>query len=258
MPANSLLLAMMLLMLATPRFGLAGVRQPGGGNSQSTLSGSVKAMGAPNWKAAARLHRGISKTSGTLIVDNQGINFQPDKGNSVRWSFEEIESLQLGARLLIVKTYESRGWHRPGTRQLHFTLQSNIPPALAAVLVERVQKPSRNGDPVEKRAGFASLPAHHRSAWGGGSNGVLRFHDGGIDYVSQTGKDGRSWRWADIQTLTSPDPFHLTVFGYIETYSFDLKQPLQQKIYDRLTDEVYLHHEELRKTSDTGDRRTTD
>jgi len=189
-----------------------------------------------------------------LVVDVQGVSFQADKGITLHWSFTEIESLHLGAKVMVVKTYEPRGWLRPGTRQLRFKLQSNIPPAIAAELAERVQKPSRNGDPIEKRTGFPSLPAHHRSAWGGGSNGVLRFHDGGIDYVSQTGKDGRSWRWTDIQTLTSPDPFHLTVFGYVETYSFDLKQPLQLKIYDRLTDEVYRHHEELRKTPETGKR----
>ena len=89
---------------------------------------------------------------------------------------------------------------------------------------------------------------------GWGEQRSPRFHDEGIDYVSRIGKDSRSWRWGDIQTLSNPDTYHLTVFGYLETYSFDLKEPLKQKTYDGLNDEVYRHHEELRETPDTGKR----
>jgi hypothetical protein len=219
-----------------------------------TPSGSEETAGSLNWKAPARLHLRFSKTTGTLVVDAQGISFQPDKGSALHWSFAEIQAMFLGSRQLSVKTYEPRGRMRPGTRQIRFELGSNIPAPVGAELMARVSRPSRNAEPLEHRQGFASLPVHHRSRWGGGSNGVLRFHDLGIDYVSETGKDSRSWRWADIQTLSNPDPYNLTVFGFLETYSFDLKAPLQQKICDRLNDEVYRHHEELRETPDTGKR----
>jgi len=258
MHTNLPFLAIVLLLSATTRFGRAEVHQKVERSAPMATLSSEEAMGSSTWKTPARLYRKFSKATGTLVVDAHGISFQPDKGPALNWPFAEIETLFLGSRKLSVKTFEPRGWPRPGTRQVDFDIQSNIPPAIAAHLAERVQKPSRNGDPVEKRAAFASLPAHHRSSWGGGSNGVLRFHDGGIDYVSQTGKDGRSWRWTDIQTLTSSDPFHLIVFGYVETYSFDLKHPLQQKIYDRLTDEIYRHHDELRDTPDTGKRGGTE
>jgi hypothetical protein len=229
----------------------AGVPQAG---ARTTPSRSEEAVGSLSWKAPARLRRRFSKTSGTLVVDAHGVSFQPDKGSALRWSFAEIETLFVGARKLSVKTYEPRGRLRPGARQVLFELGSNIPPSVAAELVARVRRPSRNAEPLEHLSGFASLPAHHRSRWGGGSNGVLRFHDEGIDYASEAGKDSRSWRWGDIQTLSNPDTYHLTVFGYLETYSFALKEPLKQKTYDGLNDEVYRHHEELRETSDRGKR----
>ena len=242
MRANSLLLVIVLLLSATTQFGLAEVRQRVAGNAQMAALPSEEAMGFSTWKTPARLRRKFSKSNGTLIVDAQGVSFQPDKGPALHWSFEEIETLFLGSRKLSVKTYEPRGRLWPGTSEVHFDLGSNLPASVAAELAERVQKPSRNGDPVEKRAAIASLPAHHRSAWGGGSNGVLKFHEEGIDYVSRIGKDSRSWRWGDIQEITNQDPYHLIVFGYRETYSFDLKGPLPPGLYDRLTDEVYDHN----------------
>ena len=222
--------------------------------ARTTPSGSEEAAGSLNWKAPARLRRRFSKTSGTLVVDAHGVSFQPDKGSALHWSFAEIETLFLGSRKLSVKTYVPRGRLLPGTSEVRFELGSNMPASVAAELVARVKRPSRNSEPLELRPAFALLPAHHSSRWGGGSNGVLRFHNEGIDYVSRIVKDSRSWRWGDIQTLSNPDAYHLTVFGYLETYSFDLKEPLKQRTYDGLNDEVYRHHEELRETPETGKR----
>ena len=258
MRASWFLLAMLFLYVCEPRLGLATFRQSVTAESQTAIPSSADPTGALNWKAAAWLVHEGSKTAGTLSVDNQGITLQPDKGSSLRWSFEELSSVELGPRSLIVKTYEPRGWHAPGTRQIRFRLQTNFPPAVAGEIAQRVQRPSRNGDPIEKRESSAALPVHHRATWGGGSNGVLRFHEGGIDYVSPGGADSRSWRWADIETLSSPDPFHLIVFAYLETYSFDLKQPLKQTAYDRLTDELYRHHDELRGNIRRNDKGGSD
>ncbi len=60
--------------------------------------------------------------------------------------------------------------------------------------------------------------------------------------MTKSAQDSRSWRWADIQTMTNQDPYHLILFGYRETYSFDLKEPLPPGLYDRVTDEVYGHN----------------
>ena len=46
-----------------------------------------------------------------------------------------------------------------------------------------------------------------------------------------------------LQTLSDPDAYHLFVFGFRDTYTFDLKAPLSRKVFDWATDEIYQHTE---------------
>ncbi len=84
---------------------------------------------------------------------------------------------------------------------------------------------------------FEEESIHFRSCRSGHS-----FRDEGIDYLTSQPDDSRSWRWDDIRTLSNPDAYHLILFGYRDTYSFDLKQPLTQELFDRLSDQVYTHN----------------
>ena len=194
-----------------------------------------------SWESAAHWHHGLTKTPGTLALTDSGIEFRAAKGPPLRWPFVEIQTFDLSPRRLTVTGYENRRWHFHGERRFCFDLESAVPPAVAAELSQRVAKPAENGVPDPHALAFAALPARHRTP-GGGTNGVLQFRDSGIDYVTDSGHGARSWRWADIQTITNQDRYHLIVFGYRETYSFDLKQPLPPGLYDRLTDKVYDHN----------------
>jgi hypothetical protein len=78
-----------------------------------------------------------------------------------------------------------------------------MPPELAGELVRLVGKPAINAVPAAHASGLATIGARHPTRTGG-SNGVLRFRDGGIDYLAAKGNDSRSWRWADIQTVAHP------------------------------------------------------
>jgi hypothetical protein len=215
--------------------------------------GATQALGVSKWQSPARLHGRFTKTSGVLRIDEQGVEFRPAKGSPVRWSFLEIQTFDLTPHEVTVIGYENRDWHLPGDRSYRFDVSTPVPPAVAAELRNRVGKPARNGDPEPSVMSLTAIPARHRTHFGG-SNGLLRFRDEGIDYVTLQAGDSRSWRWADIRTVSSADAYHLTVFGYLETYSFDLKEPLKQKTYDGLNDEVYRHQEELRENSDKGKR----
>ncbi len=213
------------------------------GNNPASLPPSQESTSSVRWQSLAKLHRGLAKVSGTLIIDGAGVEFRPDKGSSIRWTFVEIKTLYIQARRITVTGYEKRGRLRTGTKQFRFDLGTDLPAAVAAELAKSVGRPVRNGNPQPEASGIATLPAHHRTGFGGTkSNGVLRFREEGIDYVTRSDKDSRSWRWADIQTITNQDAYHLIVFGYRETYSFDLKEPLPPGLYDQLTDEVYDHN----------------
>ncbi len=201
---------------------------------------TATASGPGVWQTPARMRKSIGSRAGMLRIDSEGIQFQPVKGKEYRWPYIEIKTFDLSSKTLILQGYQNKSLHRPGEKSFRFELTNPLPSPVAAELARRVAKPTRNGDPDPKLDSFASIPVHHHRNFGG-SNGTLRFSEGGIDYVTAAG-DARSWRWADLETLSNPDPYHLIVFGYRDAYTFDLKEPLSQVFLNRLTDQINSHN----------------
>jgi hypothetical protein len=191
-----------------------------------------------NWQSSACWRHGLKKTSGTLAFNARGVEFQAAKGKLLHWSFEEIQTFKLLPHRFQLTGYANRQWHLQGERSFLFDLKSSVPPEVAARLARRVGKPVKNGDPSADAPAITTLPARHRTR-GGGTNGVLRFRNEGIDYVTADGRGARSWRWQDIQTIANPDPYHFRVGGYRETFSFELKEPMTKELFDRLWSDVY-------------------
>lgn len=198
-----------------------------------------------NWVAqtgeALALRSGQSRTArnGSLTIDSSGIAFQTNTGKTFRWPFREVETFDLtNPRQLVLRSYEIKSWHRPGEKHYAFRLAQPVPPWVAASLAQHVGKPSRNGLSSPDVAAFATIPARHSTRFGG-SNGMLRFADTGIEYTTSKIDDSRNWRWSDVRTLANPDPYHLRIDGYRETYDFLLKEPLSRNLFDKLWDYVY-------------------
>ncbi|MEO8051906.1 MAG: hypothetical protein ABI833_15930 [Acidobacteriota bacterium] len=190
------------------------------------------------WETPAKWHRSLKKAvPGTLLLGDDGVEFRSPKFNQ-RWAYVEIHSFDLSARELMVNSYQNRHWHEPGEQRFRFTLSETMPPEIAAQLTERVGKPVRNGIPLRNVAALSEIPAHHRM-WSGGSNGTLRLKDSGIDYVTENGRDSRTWRWADIQTIANPNPYELRVTAYREIVEFDLKQPMSRDLFEVMWDRLY-------------------
>ena len=190
------------------------------------------------WQTPANWHRLLKKAvPGSLVLDDAGVEFRSLKFNQ-RWAYVDIHSFDLSARELTLDSYQNRPWHAPGEQRYQFTLSEPMPPEIAAQLTDRVGKPVRNGVPLQRVAALSEISAHRR-AWSGGSNGTLRLKDTGIDYVTESGRDSRTWRWADIQTVANPNPYELRVTGYRETVEFDLKQPLARVVFEQMWDRLY-------------------
>jgi hypothetical protein len=202
-------------------------------SASSALQAEKTSSPIAPWETSARLHHKLTSTRGTMEIGSAGISFHSEKGQTFHWNFADIQTFYVARRRLEIEGYESRGWLLPGEKVFHFDLATAVPPAVAAVLAEHVGKPSRNGDPDAHSPAFASIPARH-SRRAKGSNGDLRFRAEGIDYITPSGRDSRSWRWADLQTLGLRDAYHFTVGGYLETYDFELKRPMSQALFDRL------------------------
>jgi hypothetical protein len=214
-------------------------QQPGGRQDHPATS-------SLHWESAARMHRAnlIPGDHGTLQIDQAGVEFRATNEHRLRWTFGEIRAIFIAPHRLVVETYLNRSLHRPGVRKYRFDFTQTLPPDVAESVAEAVGRPSQNADPEADAPAFATIPVRHR-AFASGTNGVLRFRQDGIDYVTASREDSRSWRWADLQTLSDPDPYHLFVFGYRDTYTFDLNAPLSRKLLDWAADEIFMHNEPM-------------
>ena len=236
-----ILVVMLTTVCASPASSM-GMREAQAGMGSSSIL----------WKSPARWHHGLKKTSGTLALSDAGVEFKSKDGIALHWAYVEIQIFTLGPRQLILTGYENRKWRLYGDRNFRFDLETKMPPAVAAALSQRVGKPVENGVPEPGADAFADLSARHHTR-GGGTNGVLRFRAGGIDYVTSDGRDARSWRWSDIQTIALPDAFHFRIGAYRENFEFELKQPMSRQLFERLWNGVYAR--DLRGLSVNGGAR---
>jgi len=201
---------------------------------------AIPAQTVLSWTSPAKLHHVIGQEKGDLKITGEGIEFRSLKGRTVSWNYLEVQTFLLSPQTLVIETYQNRKHHLPGMQRFRFDLDQAVSAKIAAELARKIQRPSQNEVPDPESQGVVIL-AHHRTPTGG-TNGSLRFSDGGIEYVTDVRGDSRSWRWADLQTLSDPDPFHLLVFGYRDTFTFDLKAPLSQALFYRLVDAIDAHN----------------
>lgn len=194
------------------------------------------------WESPARLRAALGGMPGTLRIGSQGIDFLPNKGANTHWSFNQIESLDLEKNRVVLLSFDNRKWPLPGTRRFDLRVKNEITATVAWSLTEKIARPVRNGIP-DHDAPADTVIAVRRSKHYGGSNGLLRIRQQGIDYVTAQPGQSRSWRWLDIQTLSDPDPYHLFVFGYRDTYAFDLKDALPREAFNHASDEIWRQNE---------------
>ncbi len=184
--------------------------------------------------------------SGVLTIGAGGIAFTEDSkdkpAHARQWSYEEIQQLELAPRRLRVLTYEDSRWRLGMDREYRFDLAAGsftqAYDFLKGKLDQRFVAALADGG-----AGSDwEIPAKHLTRFGG-DHGVLAFN--GDSVVFQTDKQGRSrtWRFSDIENISSTGPFRLTLttyerarshYGDRKSFQFQLKRPLEEARYDEL------------------------
>lgn len=188
---------------------------------------------------------------GKLTIDRQGVSFEesykngkpPKHPHSWHWDYPDIEQLKISPKFLSVLTYKDNKWKFGADREYQFdlpsgktftdayqVLNSRLDQRLVAGLAERV-------DDL-----LWELPVKHLN-WPAGDEGRLRVGKDKIIYEAAGHRSSRTWRYEDIDNISSSGPFDLTIvtferakleYGSRKQFNFQLKQRLEEGRYNDL------------------------
>jgi hypothetical protein len=188
---------------------------------------------------------------GILTINETEISFQethkrgkaPKHLDGWRWSYQDIQQLKISAKSLSLLTYKSNKWKLGADREYEFALVSNKTFQDAYSLLEYRLEQRFVAEVAEHDARILwEIPAKHLRRFGG-DDGVLRVGTDAIVYSSQDKDASRTWRYHDIDNISSSGPFQLTIttferakmdYGNRKLFNFQLKQRLEESRYNDL------------------------
>jgi hypothetical protein len=169
---------------------------------------------------------------GTMTVDEHGVKFAGPKGHAWTWPYGEIEELRLEPEQIRILTYKNHTYEFTGkvpADDLYRLWKDRLDQRFVAALVE---------PPPDDFA----IPAKHLTRFGG-SQGTLAFGDDSIVYSTESAGESRTWRFEDIDSISSSGPFQLTIttferaqahYGDRKGFNFALKEPLSESKYNEI------------------------
>ena len=183
----------------------------------------------------------LGSCEGSLSVTDREIQYEATDGKHSRtWAYIDIQKLDVASRTrLVLKTFESQSWWKlERDKVFDFSLiEAEITTEQQEFLRAKLSRPMV-ARLVEKGECSTLLLVRHRHNLGG-CEGQLSVEEERLIYLTDHASDNRAWKLRDIETIGSPDPYHLRVTTYNETFTFDLKSPLDPKVYDSLWKKIY-------------------
>lgn len=180
---------------------------------------------------------------GQLRIDSTGIEYRSTNGKtSVRLPFIDVSEMDVSDPSAIrIETYEMLKRKLSGRRSYVFHLRGARDVAendrLTQFLSVRIRRPLINSQTVSVTPEF-EIPAYHRHVLNG-CNGTLQITPEGIRFLSSKEDHSRTWKYSEIETIGSSDPFSFRVTTAAETFTFDLKDRLPKEAYDLVWQRVY-------------------
>ncbi len=188
---------------------------------------------------------------GALTISNSGVSFaeiykdgkKHKHAHVWHWDYQDIQQLKLSAKALTVLTYQDNKWKLGADREYEFDLLADRTfddayPMLKSLLDQRFVAaiPTRTAEVLWE------IPVKHLLRFGG-DEGVLRIGEGELVYSSDQKDASRTWRYEDIDNISSSGPFQLTItsferakthYGSLKGFNFELKQRLDESRYNQL------------------------
>ena len=195
----------------------------------------------------------IKKTGGlgTLTINDTGVSFDekykdgkaPKHPHSWHWAYQDIQQLKIFPKALSVLTYKDNKWKLGADREYNFDLVSEDSLDNAyQVLRTRLDQRFVAAITDSPASALWEIPVKHRVRFGG-DEGVLTVGISEITYKSQKKSESRTWRYEDVDNISSSGPFDLTIttferarldYGSRKQFNFELKQRLDEARYNDL------------------------
>ena len=179
--------------------------------------------------------------NGVLTVDREGVTFAGAKKHGWSWKYRDIQQLTLSADSVQVMTYQDRKLLPGAEQEYRFTGQ--VPVAeLYDLLKDRLDQRLVAAIPRPADLPAWTFPVKHVSGRKG-TEGTLTFGTDSVVYSTDAKGDSRTWRYGDIDNISSSGPFDLTVttferdrfaFAGRRGFDFQLKERLPEAAYNAI------------------------
>lgn len=188
---------------------------------------------------------------GMLTIGDSGVAFEetykdgqkPKHPHAWHWDYQDIQQLKISPKSLTVLTYKDNKWKLGADREYRFNLVSDKTFEDAyRVLKGRLDQRFVATIPDQISNALWAIPAKHLLRFGG-DEGMLEVGPDEIVYKSANKAESRTWRYRDIENISSAGPFQLTIttferakthYGNLKGFNFGLKQRLEEDRYNDL------------------------
>jgi hypothetical protein len=188
---------------------------------------------------------------GTLTITDTGVSFEetykdgkkPKHPHAWRWAYQDIQQLKMAPKSLTVLTYKDNKWKLGADREYALDLVSDKTFEDAyRFLKGRLDQRFVSEIPDRLSVVLWEIPVKHLLRFGG-DEGVLRVGPAEIVYQSPKAGESRTWRYQDIENVSTSGPFQLTIttferakthYGNLKGFNFELKQRLEETRYNEL------------------------
>lgn len=188
---------------------------------------------------------------GTLTITGTRVSFEetyenakkPKHPHAWRWDYQDIQQLKIAPKSLTVLTYKDNKWKFGADREYEFDLTADKTfedayQLLRGLLDQRlvVAIPDLFSNTLWE------IPVKHLLRFGG-DEGVLQGGPDAIVYKSADKAESRTWRYEDIENVSSAGPYQLSIttferarlhYGNLKGFNFQLKQKLSEARYNDL------------------------
>jgi len=169
---------------------------------------------------------------GTMTVDESGVRFTGANKHAWTWKLQDIQEFTLSPGSIHILTYKDSKLRLGADREYRFT--GKVPAErLYALLRDRMDQRFVAALGQASSLPGLALPAKHLGRIVG-SEGILSFGAETVAYSTPARDDSRTWRYSDIDSISSSGPFQLTITTLEKDFHFQLKQPIAEARYNEL------------------------